>query len=141
MGNSLQDQPDGLWHHPNHNHEQVMRALEVIDANVRVTYRLLATVAAAQVTINQQEQQMALDLSAVTNAVSAEASVEASAITLLQGISAALTAAAGDPAAVQAIADQINSQASALADAVAQNTPAVAPVVPPTPVVPDPTAV
>jgi hypothetical protein len=51
--------------------------------------------------------------------------VEASAVTLIQGIAAALQAAlaANDPAKVQAIVDQLSTSASALAAAVTANTP------------------
>lgn len=68
---------------------------------------------------------MAQDLSTITTAVENSTTVEESAITLLNEISAALTAAAGDPAAVQALADQISANSAALAAAVVANTPVV----------------
>ncbi len=74
--------------------------------------------------------QMALDLTALTQAVNDEKTVEQSAITLLNGLTksiADLVAASGntvDPAALQAIVDQVNADKQALADAVAANTPA-----------------
>jgi len=86
--------------------------------------------------------QMALDLTALTNAVNAEKTVEQSAITLLSGLTSqiqSLIAASGntvDPAALQAIVDQVNSDASTLAAAVAANTPASAPAAPAPPPAP-----
>ena len=85
---------------------------------------------------------MALDLTALTNAVNAEKTVEQSAITLLSGLTSqiqSLIAASGntvDPAALQAIVDQVNSDASTLAAAVAANTPASAPAAPAPPPAP-----
>src|SRR5690348_18501042 len=80
--------------------------------------------------------QMALDLTALTQAVNDEKTVEQSAITLLNGLTkqiADLVAASGntvDPAALQAIVDQVNADKQALADAVAANTPAAPPPAP-----------
>jgi hypothetical protein len=73
--------------------------------------------------INQTEASVLLDLTALQAAVTAEDTVEQSAITLLTQISAELQANAGNPAAIQAIVDQINTNASTLAAAVAANTP------------------
>jgi len=79
---------------------------------------------------------MALDLTALTQAVNDEKTVEQSAITLLNGLTkqiADLVAASGntvDPAALQAIVDQVNADKQALADAVAANTPAAPPPAP-----------
>ncbi len=73
---------------------------------------------------------MAIDLTALKNAVDAEKTVEDSAITLLTGLTSqisALIAASGntvDPAALQAIVDQVNTDAASLAAAVTANTPA-----------------
>ena len=55
--------------------------------------------------------------------------VEASAVVLLQNLSALITASAGDPAALAALAGTLTTNANALADAVTANTPAA--VVPP----------
>lgn len=55
--------------------------------------------------------------------VNDEATVEASAITLLEGLSAQLAAAKNDPAKVQAIADQLDANKTALAASVLANTP------------------
>ena len=84
-------------------------------------------------------QQMALDLTALTDAVNAEKTVEQSAITLLNGLTsqiAQLIAASGntvDPAALQAIVDQVTADTSTLAAAVAANTPASTVPAPPPP--------
>jgi hypothetical protein len=53
-------------------------------------------------------------------------SVEASAITLLQGLSQLLkdAIASGNPAAIQAVVTDLDASATALADAVTANTPA-----------------
>lgn len=70
-----------------------------------------------------------LDLTALTTAVSNEQSVEASAITLLSGLTTELNtliANSGntvDPAALQAIVTQITTNATTLAAAVTANTP------------------
>ena len=56
--------------------------------------------------------------------VAAEDTAIASAITLLQGLSAALAAAGTDPAALAALKADIDKQTSALAAAVVANTPA-----------------
>jgi hypothetical protein len=57
--------------------------------------------------------------------VTQNTTVEASAITLIQGLAAQLAAAAQDPVKVQALADELNASATALAAAVTANTPAV----------------
>lgn len=53
-----------------------------------------------------------------------EATVEQSAITLLQGLSAQIKANANDPAKLQALADEVDANATSLAAAVTANTPA-----------------
>ncbi len=79
--------------------------------------------------LKKEIKKMALDLTALTQAVNDEKTVEQSAITLLGGLAqkiADLIAASGntvDPAALQAIVDEINTNKQALADAVAANTP------------------
>ncbi len=67
---------------------------------------------------------MGADLTALQAQVQTNTEVEASAVTLIQGIAQQLADAKTDPAAVQAIADQLNTSATALAAAVAANTPA-----------------
>ena len=118
----IQNWPRNLWHRSEH--EQILFVLRVIHANQRAIYKTLSDVAADQAFSLHMEENMALDLTSLTAAATNEATVEASAVALLQSISTQLSAAAGDPAAVQAIADQLNSQAQSLADAVVANTPA-----------------
>ena len=50
--------------------------------------------------------------------------VEASAIVLLNGLSAQIASLKNDPVALQALADQLKTSSSALADAITANTPA-----------------
>lgn len=67
----------------------------------------------------------------IQDKVDAETTIEASAITLLTGLSQQikdLVAANGTPADFQALADKLDANNKALSDAVAANTPA-APVV------------
>lgn len=70
---------------------------------------------------------MSQALDDLTAQVTASIGVEASAVTLIQGISAqlaALIAAGSDPAALTALSDKLKTSADALAAAVAANTPA-----------------
>jgi hypothetical protein len=85
-------------------------------------------------TLSTQEQTMADDLKAkiddLTTKVQAESTVTASAITLLNGLSAEIAAlknSTTDPAtlaAIDALASSVSSQTSDLAAAVTANTPA-----------------
>lgn len=72
------------------------------------------------------------DLTALTAQVQANTDAEASAIALLNGLSAQLAAVATDPAKVSDLANSLKSSADALAAAVVANTPA-APAPPPAP--------
>ena len=78
---------------------------------------------------------MALSLDALAAAVAADVTVDQSAITLLNGLTAKiqeLITASGntvDPVLLQAIVDQINASKDSLAAAVVQNTPAATPPV------------
>lgn len=65
------------------------------------------------------------DLTAIETAVAENASVDQSAITLLEGLSAQLQEAieSNDPAAVQALADDLKTSSARLAAAVTANTP------------------
>lgn len=79
-------------------------------------------------------------LDALTAQVAQTVTVEQSAITLIQGISAQLAAAGTDPAALANLQTQLNTSATALAAAVAANTPS-APTTPapaPAPATPTP---
>lgn len=59
----------------------------------------------------------------LTQQVQANTDVEASAVTLIQGIAAQLAAAGTDPVKLQALQDQLKNSADALAAAVVANTP------------------
>lgn len=79
--------------------------------------------------INMLRVQGAIEMSALDDLeakVTAQETVEDSAITLLQTIKAELDAAiaAGDTARIQALSDKIGSDTQKLADAVTANTPA-----------------
>jgi hypothetical protein len=63
-------------------------------------------------------------LDVLTAQVTANTDVEASAIQLLNNLSAALVAAKNDPVAIQALADQLKTSGDKLAAAVVANTPA-----------------
>lgn len=76
--------------------------------------------------ILQKEKDMAADLTALTAQVAENTSAEASAITLLNGLSAQLASIATDPVAVAALAAELKSSGDALAAAIVANTPATA---------------
>lgn len=67
----------------------------------------------------------------LTAQVQATTTVEASAVTLIQGIAAQLQAAGTDPAKLSALTSQLNASAAALAAAVTANT--APPPAPPAP--------
>lgn len=69
---------------------------------------------------------MALDLTALTAAVTEDESVDSSAATLLKTLFDEVEAAKTDPAAIQAIVDRVRNSTAALSAAVAANTPATA---------------
>ena len=71
---------------------------------------------------NQKDLLMTLDELKVQ--VTANTTVEQSAITLIQGLAAQIKASANHPAAIQALSDQLKASSDALAAAVAANTPA-----------------
>ena len=60
----------------------------------------------------------------MTDNVTADTTVEASAITLLNQLSGLLLQYANDPAKITDLANQLKSNSNALADAVTANTPA-----------------
>lgn len=74
---------------------------------------------------------MSAELDQLTVDVQKTTTVEDSAITLLQGLSAQIAALKNDPAALTALSTQLNAKAADLAAAVAANTPAAE--TPPTP--------
>ena len=67
---------------------------------------------------------MAADLTALTAQITANTDAEASAVTLLNQLSALISAAANDPVAVAALATQLKTSADTLAAAIVANTPA-----------------
>ena len=73
--------------------------------------------------LTNMEKHIMADLTTLTTAVTNQTSVNQSAITLLNGLSAALTVAGTDPVALATLATQINSNASALSAAITANTP------------------
>jgi hypothetical protein len=70
---------------------------------------------------------MSTQLDALTAQVQANTTVEASAVTLIQGISQQISTAvaAGDSAQLTALASQLNASASSLSAAIQANTPVV----------------
>lgn len=64
------------------------------------------------------------DLTALQAAVEEDATVDASAITLIEQLADSVEALKTDPAALQAFVDQLRSQSAGLAAAVSANTPA-----------------
>ena len=63
-------------------------------------------------------------LAALQAQVAQNTTVEASAVTLIQGLAAQITAAGTDPAALAALTTSLNTSATALAAAITANTPA-----------------
>jgi flagellar biosynthesis chaperone FliJ len=72
--------------------------------------------------INTKLNYMATTLDDLKAKVDAEQTVEQSAITLMQGLSAQIKAAANDPAKIQAIASELDTNNAALAAAITANT-------------------
>ncbi len=64
------------------------------------------------------------DLSGLTAQVTANTDVEASAVTLLNGLAAQIAQLKTDPAALQALSDQLKASATSLSEAITANTPA-----------------
>jgi len=64
------------------------------------------------------------DLSAITAQVTANTDAEASAVQLLNNLSAIIAANKTDPVALQALSDQLKNSGDALAAAIVANTPA-----------------
>jgi hypothetical protein len=75
----------------------------------------------------QEEEQVSLDLSALTAAVQSDTDATSSAVTLIQTLASEITNVAGDQTAVNDLATQISSAAQSLAAAVTANTPAAPP--------------
>ena len=75
-------------------------------------------------TLIAQEKQIMADLTTLTAQVQQNTDVEASAIVLLNGLSAQIAQIKNDPVALQALADQLKTSSTSLADAITANTPA-----------------
>ena len=75
-------------------------------------------------TLIQQGVHMAGELDALTAQVAQNTTVEGSAITLLQNLSAMIASLKNSPAQLQALSDSLKTSATALADAITANTPA-----------------
>lgn len=77
--------------------------------------------------LRKGEQTIMADLNTLQADVTAEKTVEQSAITLLTGLKAQLDAAGTDPAKLADLSNQIESNTAALAAAITANTPAPSP--------------
>jgi cell division septum initiation protein DivIVA len=75
-------------------------------------------------TLLRKEHVMSQELEALQAQVQENTDLEASAITLIQGIAAQLEAAKEDPAKVQALAESLKASAANLSAAIVANTPA-----------------
>ena len=96
----------------------ILKKLDLVLKNQQIIFDLL-------VHIERKVSAEMSDLSVLTAEVQANTSVDSSAITLLNGLSAQLALIANDPVAIQALADELNSSSTALAAAVVANTPVV----------------
>jgi len=72
----------------------------------------------------RKEHDMSVQLDTLTTQVKANTDAEASAVLLLQGLSAQIAAIKTDPVALQTLSDELKTSADALAAAVVANTPA-----------------
>jgi hypothetical protein len=109
-----------------------MNQAERIESKLDVILETLDTMRGLINHLISQGGYVMADLTALTAQVAASVTVEQSAITLLQGLSAALAAAGTDPTKLAALQNQLNTSQSALAAAIVANTPA-APPAPPAP--------
>jgi hypothetical protein len=74
--------------------------------------------------IEKELRHMSQELDNLAAQVAATTELEASAITLIQGLASQFAASKDDPAKIQALSDQLKSGADALATALTANTPA-----------------
>jgi hypothetical protein len=72
--------------------------------------------------IARKEIIMSVELDVLTAQVKANTDLEASAVTLIQGLAAQIAGAANDPVKIQALSDQLKISATALAAAITANT-------------------
>ncbi len=109
---------------------KLARCCRSCDEDLTVLVALLNRSHAKIDQLTKEIHTMALDLTALKDAVAANTSVDQSAITLINGLAAKiqeLINASGntvDPAELQAIVDGITADNQTLASAVAANTPA-----------------
>lgn len=89
----------------------------------RLEHKVDAVLAGLNI-IYKQEITMSAELDALTAEVAQDTTVEASAVTLIQGLAAQITAAGTDPAKLSALTASLTASSTALASAVAANTPA-----------------
>jgi hypothetical protein len=96
--------------------QSLHRRLDAIDRKLAILTRLETTMS----------QELVDKITALTDKVSAVETVDASAVTLLQGLSQMVKdlGTDPDPAAVQALADRLDAATASLAAAVTANTPA-----------------
>lgn len=73
--------------------------------------------------LTEQGKTIMTDLTTLTAQVQQNTDVEASAITLLNGLSAQIASLKNDPAALQALSDQLKASSDSLASAITANTP------------------
>jgi hypothetical protein len=117
---SLSDDLEALF-------ERFVTSLERPPVNDAATLAALATLAQGQAAIlaaiQDSKDTIMADLSSLTAEVARNTTVEASAITLLQGLKTALDAAGTDPVALKALSDQLGTNDTALAAAITADTP------------------
>jgi hypothetical protein len=101
-----------------------------------VLLKKLLTLAEAASAPNSNLETLMADLTALTAAVTQNTTVEASAVTLIQGLAAQISANLTDPVALASLTNQLNTSATALAAAITANTPTTATPVTPAPVTP-----
>jgi hypothetical protein len=95
--------------------------LHVVDDNASAK---LDAIIATLAQLKQEEVTMSAELDALTAEVTNAATVEQSAIALIQGLAAKIESMKNDPAALSALAASLKTQDDALAAAVTANTPA-----------------
>ena len=95
-----------------------------ITANLSPADRaLLSAISSKLDLLLKKEGTIMAQLDTLEAQVKANTDVEASAVTLIQGIAAALEAAKTDPVKVQALADALKASADNLSAAIVANTP------------------
>lgn len=94
----------------------VLQALNLISERLDAIEKTLTSIV-------RRTKAMSVSLDALKVQVQANTDLEASAITLIQGLADQIAAVATDPAAVAALADQLRVSAASLSDAIVANTP------------------